>query len=127
MDPNANLEEQRRLAAEILGMTVEQQGETETADLIYRANRLAELVEALDGWLKRGGFLPKRWKPGIEARRVIPGERIATSTGMREVLSVHVDQHLGRVLITVADPAGGPPDFATVISYPLTQLVEVGT
>jgi hypothetical protein len=61
MDPNANLEELRRLAAEILNMTVEQMGETETGDLMARATRLAELIEALDGWLTKGGFLPSAW------------------------------------------------------------------
>lgn len=62
MDPNANLEEMRQLAAAILAMTVEQAGETETADLHADAVRLSELVEALDGWISGGGFLPKAWE-----------------------------------------------------------------
>lgn len=52
MDPNANLEEMLRLARSIL--------DTDD-DCDERATRLAELVEALDGWLRAGGFLPDRW------------------------------------------------------------------
>jgi hypothetical protein len=62
MDPEANLAEQRRLADAIL------QG-TPTAADGRRAVRLAELVEALDGWLSSGGFLPAAWRrPGRRRR-----------------------------------------------------------
>lgn len=56
MDPNANLTEMLELAAEI-------QAAYEADETISEAdaNRLAELVEALDGWLKGKGFLPARW------------------------------------------------------------------
>jgi hypothetical protein len=53
MDPNANLEEQRRIVARILA--------AETANH-YDAARLADLVEALDAWISKGGFLPETWK-----------------------------------------------------------------
>ena len=46
MDPNAALEELLRLA---------EQNEGE---------RWADLVEALDGWIKGGGFLPQQWQEG---------------------------------------------------------------
>jgi hypothetical protein len=49
MDPNSNLEEQLRLAADLV--------EIGSAD----AARLAELVLALDEWIRRGGFIPARW------------------------------------------------------------------
>jgi hypothetical protein len=52
MDPNANLEEQRRIARRILD------GDDRDAE------RLAELVEALDEWLASGGFLPSDWAAG---------------------------------------------------------------
>ena len=55
MDPDANLRELRALADAIL------QGEGTPADC-RRAVRLAELVEALDGWLSGGGFLPRKWE-----------------------------------------------------------------
>ena len=55
MDPNANLDEQLRLANKIL-----RSDKWTDAD----AERLAELVEALDGWIDRGGFLPQHWSIG---------------------------------------------------------------
>ncbi len=48
MDPNATLEELRRL--------------TETCDLSDdELERLVVLVRALDEWISKGGFLPKAW------------------------------------------------------------------
>ena len=61
MDPNANLEEQRKLAAHII-RTVDTAGGDEF-DLTEEAERLAELVQALDEWLAGGGFLPEPWRP----------------------------------------------------------------
>lgn len=52
MDPETNLKDQRRLAERILN------GDGDESD----AYRLAELVEALDEWIAKGGFLPARWK-----------------------------------------------------------------
>lgn len=56
MDPNANLEEQLRLAQRMLD--VYDRHNDNGAD----GARLAELVEALDAWLAKGGFLPERWQ-----------------------------------------------------------------
>lgn len=50
MDPQATLDELRRIALEHL--------ESDDSDLA----RMAELVEALDGWLSTGGFLPRDWQ-----------------------------------------------------------------
>lgn len=52
MDPNANLDEQRELARRFVEETIS----------LAEVDRLAELVLALDEWLARGGFLPKRWE-----------------------------------------------------------------
>jgi hypothetical protein len=52
MDPDANLKEQRELAKCILARF------GDSAD----AERLAELVEALDGWIRLGGGVPHAWK-----------------------------------------------------------------
>ena len=52
MDPNANIQEQLRLAKSIL----QQEGANEGDAL-----RLAELVTALDKWITGGGFLPREW------------------------------------------------------------------
>lgn len=61
MDPDANLKEQLELAEEIL-MMGEVGEEEELQELEDKANRLAELVQALDGWINSRGFLPKRWR-----------------------------------------------------------------
>ena len=53
MDPDANLLEQRQIVQRMLSAD-----EVDTADAL----RLAELVDALDLWLSRGGFRPRRWR-----------------------------------------------------------------
>lgn len=54
MDPNANLTEQREIASRILKAGL--------ADIDpHDADRLAELVVALDSWLRVGGFMPADW------------------------------------------------------------------
>lgn len=52
MDPDANLREQRVMAHRLVN------GRGKPGD----AERLAQLVEALDNWLCRGGFLPATWQ-----------------------------------------------------------------
>jgi len=51
MDPTKCLEEMREVAKEV-------------ADGLLMADpgRLAELVQALDGWIMKGRFLPKQWE-----------------------------------------------------------------
>lgn len=61
MDPNANLGEQIRLAARII--TAFDEGR-HIAD--GDAARLAELVHALDQWIRTGGFVPVRWQQNEE-------------------------------------------------------------
>lgn len=51
MDPNANLSRQLELAEKTL------EDEAASDD----ARELAELVLALHGWIKLGGFLPVAW------------------------------------------------------------------
>ena len=63
MDPNANLAEQLRLARKLINNEWSKSSEKDE----YAA-RLAELVEALDGWLKGGGFLPEAW--GVSWRKL---------------------------------------------------------
>ena len=58
MDPDANLKEQLELAQKFYGQD----------DLTFDGEdviRLAELVIALNEWIKNGGFLPKDWRPKI--------------------------------------------------------------
>lgn len=57
MDPNANLEEQRIIAARIT--RAHDAGRmADSADV----DRLAELALALDGWIASGGYLPRDWQ-----------------------------------------------------------------
>jgi hypothetical protein len=57
MDPNAALEEIRHL------LRVHAEREEIPAEDVAR---FFDLVEGLDGWLRKGGFLPNGW---LEARR----------------------------------------------------------
>ncbi len=57
MDPDANLAEQHRLIDSLRREANEGQPFDE-----IDVDRLLELVEALDEWLVRGGFLPKAWR-----------------------------------------------------------------
>lgn len=57
MDPDANLIEQRVLAARIQ-VRYDSTGEVDPAD----AATLVELVLALDKWITEGGFLPAPWQ-----------------------------------------------------------------
>ena len=67
MDPLANLREQRELAAGVLSSirAIDEQGADfdERDSLAERAERLAELVQALDEWRLRGGFDPYSGEP----------------------------------------------------------------
>jgi hypothetical protein len=56
MDPDAALEELLHLTGPLLDL-----GDTEPAPASVTASRIAELVDALDGWLLAGGYLPRRW------------------------------------------------------------------
>lgn len=67
MDPDANLREQLEVSRGILeawddcnadGTLTSAQAEF-VAD---EANRLAELIESLDNWIRKGGFIPARWR-----------------------------------------------------------------
>ena len=62
MDPNANLQEQLKLAEAI-------QSSAHRSDeyILSDALRLAELVEALDGWITKKGFPPDRWVSSFPA------------------------------------------------------------
>jgi len=55
MDPDANLQEQRRLIARLID-------HTDGSDVSDCGERLAELARALDDWITNGGFLPAEWR-----------------------------------------------------------------
>jgi hypothetical protein len=64
MDPIANLREQRELVAQIIALIDENTRDDGTLvddaieEIAEAANRLAELVRALDEWRQKGGFDP---------------------------------------------------------------------
>lgn len=58
MDPKANLEEQLRLAAQIIAQLDDSPDDSVSTFVEDKALRLAELVQALDGWRRKGGFDP---------------------------------------------------------------------
>ena len=68
MDPNTNLRDMlfvAQLINEIRDRCDDSTGEVQEddlEDLQDRAFDLAELVESLNGWLKRGGYLPQEWE-----------------------------------------------------------------
>ena len=53
MDPDANLAAQHRIANRLVEQDV-----PDPAEVLH----LAELVIALDDWIKAGGFLPAAWR-----------------------------------------------------------------
>jgi len=57
MDPDANLTEQLELSKKLIHCLDNEPEPPELADI----ERLAELVLALNDWIRRGGFLPKLW------------------------------------------------------------------
>jgi hypothetical protein len=67
MDPDANLQEQREVTRRLLAAfdaADPDSGEWQPdLDDVYR---LAELTEALDGWLSREGALPSDWQSGAD-------------------------------------------------------------
>lgn len=77
MDPDSNLEEQLKLADSLLetldGVEELEDGGTDDEgmtrddlidEVLSDSGRLAELVASLDGWICKGGFLPKAWRRG---------------------------------------------------------------
>lgn len=60
MDPDANLAEQRRLAAGLID-ALDAEDTATMSDVAIQALRLAELVQALDEWMTGGGMRPRGW------------------------------------------------------------------
>jgi len=71
MDPNETLRNMRSAAAAVLASWDSADEATEqhlvgsdTRRCIEHAVMLAEAVQAMDGWLSSGGFLPRKWNEG---------------------------------------------------------------
>lgn len=67
MEPNATL---RHIRGTLVGLrefdeVCQIEEYTDTEELWHIANQLADYVEALDGWLTRGGCLPQPWADNL--------------------------------------------------------------
>lgn len=58
MDPNANIQEQREIAAEIVTIIDSTDADQRLVEISDLASRLADLVIALDEWRSKGGYDP---------------------------------------------------------------------
>lgn len=56
MDPDEALREALKLSDQIITEPLDDE------ELEEAARELAEKLEALDNWIRQGGFLPKRWR-----------------------------------------------------------------
>ncbi len=72
MDPNANLREQCEIAAMIIRLS-DHSSNVDATMVLNAAERLTELVIALDEWISRGGFVPTQWANPSNGKR-FPGE-----------------------------------------------------
>lgn len=61
MDPNANLDELLSLATTLIDIDPDELTASQTTDVVTDATRMSELILALNGWIAKGGFLPRRW------------------------------------------------------------------
>jgi len=66
MDPKANLNEQLKLARTILALADAPENVIAQERIAREAERLAELVLALNEWMEKGGFSPWTPKPDWE-------------------------------------------------------------
>lgn len=80
MDPTSNLSEQLDLAAEINALNdLDRYDAVQTRlKIAEKADRLAELVIALNGWIKGGGFLPDQMEVEVNTRYFVEFD---TTTG----------------------------------------------
>ncbi len=88
MDPEANLKEQMALVLRLQAAEEREEGSVDPDAL-----RLAELVDALDCWLRAGGFLPQVWRrcrepPNLNGLRI---ERRATAIFISLPKELHRD------------------------------------
>ena len=60
MDPNETLSQLRTLSKRTLDTSVSMHH----AEIADAAVDLASLVESLDAWISKGGFLPSAWQKG---------------------------------------------------------------
>ena len=63
MDPDATLEELLEISESTIKLSESEKfPDIEPTEVELFACRSAELVQALDEWIRKGGFLPRRWR-----------------------------------------------------------------
>lgn len=111
MDPEAKLEELRKLAAEIITLQ-DAFGETQDAvraleRISEKADELAQGFQALDEWLKKGSFLPNDWKRQSSALGLIEEKRR---------LFPDIASHLDDIESVLVEDQGEGPSYAPFIA-----------
>ena len=61
MDPDENLKTQRDLSHELSETLFDDEDKPLSKETEETCARLAESVQAMDEWIRRGGFIPKEW------------------------------------------------------------------
>jgi hypothetical protein len=61
MDPDENLRDQREITTRLIADLDGRGAYASAEDWLADVERLAELSQAMDGWLSRGGALPADW------------------------------------------------------------------
>ena len=125
MDPNAALTEIRNLASQALEPSGLEPDEHE---------RLAEVVEALDEWLSKGGFLPEPWERPRQVpertREVAPEDTVVRVHGVEAITAIS-DKVLSRSVDALHGHAEDYEDLADkrgkALSYALSALRGVQT
>lgn len=98
MDPNANLRQQREI------VRIHNTLEGSDIQLSPRImDRLVELVEALDEWLTKGGFMPDAWKRGPEDAHDIE-RRLADARKPYADKVMELEEKLRKLRYTDDDP-----------------------
>lgn len=82
MDPNETLGELRKLTEFIL-----EDSEEPFKDLTEEAENMATLFDALDGWLRSGGFIPTAWKGGKVLASILDEQKTCRRCGAGGSLS----------------------------------------
>jgi hypothetical protein len=100
MDPNANLKEQREIVDQIIDAL--DASTAEDADvwddervrdvLADNLARFCDLVQALDGWLSGGGFLPEAWARGRKPLDLLPTHQRADVSSLFDSLHEYLDE-----------------------------------
>lgn len=124
MDPTANLKEQLEQAAAYQKIWDECPEDGNLTDdqldkLATIGNRLAELVEALHGWIMKGGFMPHQW-PQKKLWRVVNHRKREKGARKRLVMIAYVHAvtaEAALILYKAENPRSSEGSEITVAEY----------